>query len=665
MMLSIIGTWMFLMIIALCFKNYRAHLKSFGRGFVCECNSLCKETCGKEATCLEYLLILFIALILLLCSLFFLLLLPFFSMYFIWRDFSNTDENNAWLKKEREREESYQRRLSKFKKFHYPGIVPFGFDTDTYIYVENCYDEILNQCIQENLHEIEFIFYQNGFRFIYLPQWKPDTSLNRLANLTENECKSVEELLNSMNTIVYTKLLCRVLHFDWKEMESGIFHFAGFIYDSTIGVQDIVKESRFTLYPMQGMTKDDWKIFFSDYCAFIKEDRQIPHGPPCMSVVSKLHGGEFSERMGKAQQNFADLEFPIVMKNIAENIKKEIEILKGAGYYELLLHTIGTDTLNELNNVKLVPDLSRLQITDDFRFCLLDYNKEVRMTPLQKTLYLFYLRHPEGVEFKMLSAYYDELLAIYKVLSNREDSEKQEESIRRLVDVTDNAINEKCSRIKEAFLKVADDFIAKNYYIVLDKHTYKGDGEKTNYIYVELLKKIILPRSLVIYPKEISDIEVLAPEKKKKIINRDLEEIEEQYRLLNRLFFDNSYPKGALIEKYTAFINLNPKYYVAYRDRAVLYTHVGKYREAIADNQLLITHNERVWSDAVINKAEALFFQKDYDEALSVANHYFTICDEPTAECYRIRAEIFRKLKMRDEYKMDMRAYKRLRKAKK
>ena len=124
-------------------------------------------------------------------------------------------------------------------------------------------------------------------------------------------------------------------------------------------------------------------------------------------------------------------------------------------------------------------------------------------------------------------------------------------------------------------------------------------------------------------------------------------------------------PKGALIEKYTAFINLNPKYYVAYRDRAVLYTHVGKYREAIADNQLLIMHNERVWSDAVINKAEALFFLKDYVEALSVANHYFTICDEPTAECYRIRAEIFRKLKMRDEYKMDMRAYKHLRKAKK
>lgn len=92
---------------------------------------------------------------------------------------------------------------------------------------------------------------------------------------------------------------------------------------------------------------------------------------------------------------------------------------------------------------------------------------------------------------------------------------------------------------------------------------------------------------------------------------------------------------------------------------------IGKYREAVADNQLLITHNERVWSDAIFNKAEALFFLKDYDGALKVANHYFAICEKPTAECYRIRAEIFRMLKMSDEYKTDMREYKRLRKGKK
>lgn len=234
-----------------------------------------------------------------------------------------------------------------------------------------------------------------------------------------------------------------------------------------------------------------------------------------------------------------------------------------------------------------------------------------------------------------------------------------------MVDVTDNAINEKCSRIKESFLKVADDFIAKNYYIVLDSKGYRGEGDKKNHIYVELLKKIMLPRDLVIYPKEIADIEILVPEDGKVKIKEELGEMREQYSALHKLLSDKSYPKGILIEKYTAFINVYPKYYAAYRDRAILYTHVGKYHKAVADNQLLITHNERVWMDAIINKAEALFFLQDYDEALKVANHYFDICEAPIAECYRIRAEIFRELKMRDEYKADIREYKRLLKKKK
>ena len=664
MMLLIIGAWTLLMIIALCFEDCRAYLKDMSESLICDRHSLYKKTKDEKGAGLTYLLILFIDLIFSFSYLLFILLSPLLSIYFVFRIFKNNDTDDTWLREQQEKEEDYQRKSNKFKRFHYSGKVSFDFDADTYIYVENRYDENLNRCIQENLDEIEAIFHQNGFRFIYLPQWKPDTSLNSLAHLTEERNKEVENFLGSISTMEYTKLLCKVLHLDLAEMESGIFHFACFIYDSTPGMWNIVRESHFTLYPMRGVTEDSWKAFLLDYCAFIKEDRRRPHGGLCMSVMSNLQGGEFYESIGVPQQEFADHEFPIVMKSIAENIKKEIEILKGAGYYELLLHTLGTETLDELKNVKVIPELSRLQITDKFKICLLDYNKEVRMTPLQKTLYIFYLRHPEGVEFKMLSAYYDELLAIYKVLSNREDAEKQKESICRLVDVTDNAINEKCSRIKEAFLKVADDFIAKNYYIVLDRHEYRGEGDKKSYIYVELLKKIMLPRDLIIYPKEISDIEVLVPEERKKVIKEELEEMEERYRALNRLFFDKSYPKGVLIEKYTAFINLNPKYYAAYRDRAILYTHIGKYREAVADNQLLVTHNERVWSDAIINKAEALFFLKDYDEALKVANHYFAICEKPTAECHRIRAEIFRKLKMSDEYEADMRESKRLRKEK-
>ena len=46
--------------------------------------------------------------------------------------------------------------------------------------------------------------------------------------------------------------------------------------------------------------------------------------------------------------------------------------------------------------------LSRLTITKDFTIILSDYNKEVKMEPLIKSVYLLYLNHPEGIAFKAL-----------------------------------------------------------------------------------------------------------------------------------------------------------------------------------------------------------------------------------------------------------------------
>ncbi|RHE90720.1 hypothetical protein DW712_14160 [Bacteroides intestinalis] len=42
----------------------------------------------------------------------------------------------------------------------------------------------------------------------------------------------------------------------------------------------------------------------------------------------------------------------------------------------------------------------------------------------------------------------------------------------------------------------------------------------------------------------------------------------------------------------------------------------------------------------------------------------FSISEEPVAECYHIRAEILKELKMHDEYKADMKEDRQLRKVK-
>jgi hypothetical protein len=99
-----------------------------------------------------------------------------------------------------------------------------------------------------------------------------------------------------------------------------------------------------------------------------------------------------------------------------------------------------------------------------------------------------FLRHEEGFLFKNLVDYRDELLSIYGHITRFEDSERIERSIDLLVDPTNNSINEKCSRIREAFVSQINDEIAKSYYIT---------GGRL------LLKHIELDRSLIVWECEL------------------------------------------------------------------------------------------------------------------------------------------------------------------
>ncbi len=89
---------------------------------------------------------------------------------------------------------------------------------------------------------------------------------------------------------------------------------------------------------------------------------------------------------------------------------------------------------------------------------------------------------------KELREYREELLNIYKQITNRVIERNIEESIRDITDPTKNSINEKCARIREAFFKQFDFIYAKLYFIICKR------GEP---------KKIILPRELVEYQTTI------------------------------------------------------------------------------------------------------------------------------------------------------------------
>ena len=109
---------------------------------------------------------------------------------------------------------------------------------------------------------------------------------------------------------------------------------------------------------------------------------------------------------------------------------------------------------------------------------------EITMEPFNKSVFLLFLKHPEGIVFKYLPDYRKELAEIYQKIKPFGLNDR---AIRSIEDVTNpclNSINEKCARIRGAFISQFDEDLAKHYYI----DGWRGEA-----------KKIDLPRDLVIW----------------------------------------------------------------------------------------------------------------------------------------------------------------------
>lgn len=128
--------------------------------------------------------------------------------------------------------------------------------------------------------------------------------------------------------------------------------------------------------------------------------------------------------------------------------------------------------------------LSKLTIKKDSTVILSDYNKEVKMEPIVKAVYLLFLNHPEGIAFKFLPDYRKELADIYQKIKPLGLTERAIHSIEDVTNPLLNSINEKCSRIRAIFQAEVDASL-------LDEYTIIGKSGEA--------KKIALPRELVVW----------------------------------------------------------------------------------------------------------------------------------------------------------------------
>ena len=159
---------------------------------------------------------------------------------------------------------------------------------------------------------------------------------------------------------------------------------------------------------------------------------------------------------------------------LLDEVKEKMKILMDYGMSEKeIISSLHTDQ-----------QLPQLIITRNYRIFLGDEHREVHLEPLVKAVYLLFLNHPEGITFKDLPSYRNELSVIYGKLRPGGLTDRALQSIEDVTNPLLNSINEKCARIRGAFVGQFDDHIARHYYI---------DGRRCE------AKKITLPRDLVIW----------------------------------------------------------------------------------------------------------------------------------------------------------------------
>lgn len=172
--------------------------------------------------------------------------------------------------------------------------------------------------------------------------------------------------------------------------------------------------------------------------------------------------------------NLKDTKTDEELKQLMEELKKKMRRLKEYGMSEKeILSSLHTDQ-----------QLPQLIITRNYRIFLGDEHREVHLEPLVKSVYLLFLKHPEGIIFKDLPDYRKELALIYNKVRPWGLTDRALKSIEDVTNPMLNSINEKCARIRRTFVTMLDISVAEQYYI-------KGARGKA--------KKITLPRELVVW----------------------------------------------------------------------------------------------------------------------------------------------------------------------
>lgn len=314
--------------------------------------------------------------------------------------------------------------------------------------------------IKAHLDEIKQMFEKEGYKFIYMPEFANSVLTTERLMYYYPFISRFEATI--LNTAGCDYLLRFVAEEDRVKVKPAFMR---------IDKDDDTKARLWCLEPLKNKTFEEQVDNYLHPSQSAKSDSR--GRLYCSTPLISIDDLEYNDIKDTDPKSYADEHFDNESNRLITEIRERISRLHQNGVNDAILRNI----------LFTKRKLSRLVVTKDYRILLPDYNDlEIYLKPLPKAVFFLFLRHPEGIPFKYLSDYHDELLYIYGLLSNRIMFDTMVKSVQPVCDPTSNSINENCARIKEAFLQHFDEYLAQYYYVT----GCRGCN-----------KKITLPRELV------------------------------------------------------------------------------------------------------------------------------------------------------------------------
>ena len=94
-----------------------------------------------------------------------------------------------------------------------------------------------------------------------------------------------------------------------------------------------------------------------------------------------------------------------------------------------------------------------------------DFNIEIPFSPLEKTVFLTFLKYPEGLTVHEFCGLKTELGSLYRKLSRSDDNSAIVKRINNLTNPLSNSLSEKISKIKSKLIAELGEEIAESYFI--------------------------------------------------------------------------------------------------------------------------------------------------------------------------------------------------------